>query len=539
MQKHHEKAVRRIPSKAENELGKPNGCTTLILARNHCDHRRVFVMASSFLQEALRTLPQVEELLRTSYLQNLADALPRALLVDAARTAVDEARQAILAGEDARSKEEIALHATRIALQTARPSLRRVINASGVVIHTNLGRSVLSSRAASAVLDVAEGYSTLEYNTTEMARGSRHDHCERLLCVLTGAEAALAVNNNAAAVLLVLNELARGKEAVVSRGELVEIGGSFRIPDIMELSGATMVEAGTTNKTHPSDYQRAITDSTALLLKVHPSNYRMEGFTESVSVKQLRAIARTENEQRKKRVAACEGQTSHAEKRTDEEVLVYEDLGSGALVSLKRFGVNGEPTVAESLQAGCDVVSFSGDKLLGGPQAGIIVGRKDLIDRLKSNPLARALRLDKLTLAALEETLRIYLDPARALKEIPTLAMLTATQEDLRPQADKLALALKCRMPEADATVEVIEEVSRAGGGALPMHDIPTWAVRVCFSKGSALDCERSLIQHRKTPIIGRIKKEALLFDVRTLVDDTEIDAIVSAVNEYLIGVRQ
>ena len=495
-------------------------------------------MASSFLQEALRTLPQVEELLRTSYLQNLADALPRALLVNAARTAVDEARQAILAGEDARSKEEIAVHATRIALQTACPSLRCVVNASGVVIHTNLGRSVLSSRAASAVLDVAKGYSTLEYNTTEMARGSRHDHCERLLCVLTGAEAGLAVNNNAAAVLLVLNELARGKEAIVSRGELVEIGGSFRIPDIMELSGATMVEVGTTNKTHPSDYQRAITDSTALLLKVHPSNYRMEGFTESVSVKQLRTIARTENEQRKKRVTIGKEPSSHTENRTD-EVLVYEDLGSGALVSLKSFGVNGEPTVAETLQAGCDVVSFSGDKLLGGPQAGIIVGRKDLIDRLKSNPLARALRLDKLTLAALEETLHIYLDPARALKEIPTLAMLTAAQEDLRPKADKLALALKSRVSETDATVEVIEEVSRAGGGALPMHDIPTWAVRVCFTKGSALDCERSLIQHRKTPIIGRIKKEALLFDVRTLVDDTEIDAIASAVNEYLIGVRQ
>lgn len=497
-------------------------------------------MSPSSLQNALRTLPQVEELLRTDHLAQLEGALPRNVIVDAARAAIDKIRRSILDGGEPVDVEAIAVSAVRIALQTARPSLRRVVNAAGVVIHTNLGRSVLAPQALHAVDEVARGYSTLEYNTDAMARGSRHDHCERLLCVLTGAEAAIAVNNNAAAVLLVLNEFAKGRKAVVSRGQLVEIGGSFRIPDIMNLSGAEMVEVGTTNKTHVYDYERAIDQNTALLLKVHPSNYRMAGFTESVSIKELRALADAENKLRALEHADAEAASPLPRRRTsvkeDGNMLVYEDQGSGALVRLECFGDYAEPTVAESVHAGCDLVSFSGDKLLGGPQAGIIVGRKKLIDRLKANPLARALRLDKMTLAALEETLRIYLDPDRAVREIPTLAMLSATPDALRPRAEKLAEAIKAAIPHGSASAEIVDEVSRAGGGALPMCDIPTLVVRVEFARGSALECERALIQHRKTPIIGRIKKDALLLDVRTLTEADEIDMIAAALAEYLEG---
>lgn len=350
----------------------------------------------------------------------------------------------------------------------------------------------------------------------------------------------MAVNNNAAAVLLVLTEFAKGHEAVVSRGQLVEIGGSFRIPDIMELSGARMVEVGTTNKTHPGDYARAITEDTSMLLKVHPSNYRMAGFTETVSIKELRAMADEENrlraEERAERPAAVR---RVRDEREDADLLVYEDQGSGALIRLTCFGEYAEPTVEESLREGCDLISFSGDKLLGGPQAGIIVGKKELIDRLKANPLARAVRLDKMTLAALEETLRIYLEPERALAEIPTLRMLSSTPEELRPRAEALAKAIVAALPADAVDIDVVDEISRAGGGALPMCDIPTLAVRVSFRKGNALDCDRSLVSHRSTPIIGRLKKDALLFDVRTLVHDDEVDAIAAGLAAYFEGISR
>lgn len=501
-------------------------------------------MVQDIRQKALRELPQIEELLRTSPLEQLCDALPRAMAVQAARDAVDEARQEMLSllehGKNGAcpvqvDSEAIALRAARLALAAARPSLRRVVNAAGVVIHTNLGRSVMAPSAVEAARRVAEGYSTLEYDTERMARGSRNDHCERLLCLLTGAQAALAVNNNAAAVMLVLSEFSKRRQTIVSRGQLVEIGGSFRIPDIMELSGAHMVEVGTTNKTHVNDFKQALTDQTALLLKVHPSNYRMTGFTESVSVKELKALADKENRYRAERELADSAKQDqrpwkHAASR---DVLVYEDQGSGSLLHLSCFNDYAEPTVHESLREGCDLVSFSGDKILGGPQAGIIVGRKDLIDRLKANPLSRALRLDKMTLAALEETLRLYLSPERALREIPTLAMLTATVNDLRPKAEQLLAALQAVVPSKICSVDIVEEVSRAGGGALPMCDIPTLAVRISFIVGNALDCERALIQQRQTPIIGRIKKDSLLFDVRTLAQPDEIDLIAKAVAEY------
>ena len=476
-------------------------------------------MVSHASQELLRSLPQVEEVLHDTVLAALAENVPRDLIADAVRASVDNARQRILAGLEADTGiSEIARNARVRLLSLNRPSLRRVVNASGVIIHTNLGRSVLAPAAVKAVNDVATGYSTLEYDTDAMARGSRHSHCEQLICTLTGAEAAIAVNNNAAAVMMVLSEFAAGHEAIVSRGELVEIGGSFRIPDIMAQSHATMVEVGATNKTHVSDYARALNGDTAMLLKVHPSNYRMIGFTESVSVSDLRELADEEN-------AAREEGTS--------PVLVYEDQGSGAFLRLSCFGDYAEPTVAESVKAGCDLVSFSGDKLLGGPQAGIIVGSKPLIDRLKKNPLARALRLDKMTLAALEATLRLYLNPENALEEIPTLRMLTETVEHVRVRAEKLLEAIKTAIPQDAAELSLVDEISRAGGGALPMCDIPTCCVQVAFLKGDALSCDRHLVSERMLPVVGRLKKETLLFDARTVLDEGEMQEIARALGEY------
>lgn len=469
----------------------------------------------------LRSLPQVEELMHAPQVRALEPLLPRGILVDCARAAVDACRRAVLDGtRDAVDAAAIADDACMRALATLRPSLRRVINATGVVVHTNLGRSALADVAVDAVVEAARGYSTLEYDTASLARGSRHAHVEHLICALTGAEAAIAVNNNAAAVMMVLSEFASGHEAVVSRGELVEIGGSFRIPDIMALSNAAMVEVGTTNKTHAFDYERALTPETAMLLKVHPSNYRMVGFTESVSRHELRLIADAENARR--RAAGAQGP----------DVLVYEDQGSGALMRLSVFGDYAEPTVGESIKAGCDLVSFSGDKLLGGPQAGIVVGSRALIARLKKNPLARALRLDKMTLAALEATLRIYLDPDDALNSIPTLRMLTEPAEAVRECAEALAAAVRAAVPASAAAVDVVGECARAGGGSLPMCDIDTFCVRISFMQGSALDCERHLVSHRRVPVVGRIKKEAVLLDARTI-DAEDIPEIAEALKSY------
>lgn len=472
-------------------------------------------------RELLRSLPSIEELLNDPRLKALEGRIARRALVQAAREAVDDVRTAVLEGaRQAVERDDIATDALLRATASQRPSLRRVVNASGVVIHTNLGRSVMARSAVEAAADAAGRYSTLEYDTAAMARGSRHAHCEKLICALTGAEAAIAVNNNAAAVMMVLSEFASGHRAVVSRGELVEIGGSFRIPDIMALSGADMVEIGTTNKTHARDYVRAIDDDTAMLLKVHPSNYRLIGFTENVAIDELRDIA-------------DETLADRAARDARGDLLVYEDQGSGAFAALPFFGGYGEPTVAESLKQGADLVSFSGDKLLGGPQAGIIVGSKRHIDRLKANPLARVLRLDKMTIAALEATLRLYLDEDRARREVPTLRMLSETVDDLRPRAERLAAALRGALDPQDAAVDVVEEISRAGGGALPMCDIPTCVVRVAFIRGDAQECERRLICERDVPVIGRIKKDALLLDARTILDEGEEAEIVRALTEY------
>lgn len=432
---------------------------------------------------------------------------------------IDEQRTIIReTGEGDTTCASIAKDASFRAAAYLIPSLRRVINASGVIIHTNLGRSPLAPEAVEAMVDVAKGYSTLEYDRNTQARGSRHSHIEQLICTLTGAEAALAVNNNAAAVMMVLNEFAANHKAVVSRGELVEIGGSFRIPDIMELSHATMVEVGTTNKTHLDDYARALNDDVTMLLKVHPSNYRLIGFTESVPLSDLRNLA-------DKTIA------ERTTRNVSSPLLVYEDQGSGSLLHLDCFGAYDEPTVTESLKQGVDLVSFSGDKLLGGPQAGIIAGRADLIARLKKNPLARALRLDKMTLAALESTLRLYLNPEEALRKIPTLRMLTEKEESVKQRADQLAALLK-NIEELPCDVEVVPEIARAGGGSLPMCDIPTYVVKLTFADDLAQKCETYLVAYHSVPIIGRIKQGALLFDARTLCDN-ELNEIAKALHMW------
>ena len=467
-----------------------------------------------------------------------------------ARKVIDDTRQGILEGKVTQVDTAQIIARTQRELEGLLvPSLHRVINASGVILHTNLGRSVLADEAIAAVVDTAKGYSTLEYDPVLRRRGSRSAHYEELLCVLTGAEAALAVNNNAAAVMMVLSVFAFGHQAVVSRGELVEIGGSFRIPDIMAQSGAQMVEVGTTNKTHLTDYRAAIGDDTALLLKVHPSNYSLVGFTEGVDVSELRALADEELARRAEAVAHSAG----SDGTEGRHLLVYEDQGSGALVDLGFLDGCSEPNLQASLDAGCDLVSFSGDKLLGGPQAGIIVGRKWCIDRLKASPLARCLRLDKMTLAALEATLRLYLEDEGGAygngggnvsgaggsmvsgpqARIPTLMMLRAPLEAVSQRAAQLRTLLEDAIGPESARFSLVEVASQAGGGALPLCDIPSCAVQVTFERGSASSCERYLLSSRRIPIICRTQHDALFFDARTLLGDEDLEQICAALRDY------
>jgi len=407
---------------------------------------------------------------------------PSALAVEAARAALARAREEIKAGEDPGDLVERAL----AELTAARvPALRRALNATGVIVHTNLGRAPLPEAALARALEVGRGYSNLEYDLAAGGRGSRQDHVAAILRRLTGAEAALVVNNNAAAVMLALGALAEGREVLVSRGELIEIGDGFRIPDVLARSGAVLREVGTTNRTRAADYERAVGPETAVLLRVHQSNFRVVGFTEQPSVEDLAAVA-----------------AQHG-------LPLVDDLGSGVLVSLE-----GEPSARESLAAGADLVCFSGDKLLGGPQAGIVVGRAELVDRLRRHPLQRALRADKLTLAALEGTLGLYLDPERALREVPVLRMLNEPLETVRARADRLAAAV-------DGEVE--ETVARVGGGALPLAELASYACAVEEPLAEPL-------RLGEPPVIGVLRDGRLLLDCRTLTD-AEAEEVVAAVS--------
>ena len=408
------------------------------------------------VHKRLRGLPSVEELVGGTAAGGLLEKYGRAQLVEAVRVAVEEERAAIMAGakesEGDTMTARLQSRAGELLESWARPGLCRTLNLSGVVIHTNLGRSRLAESAIRRVAEVAESYSNLEYDLEAGTRGNRETHVERLLTRLTGAESAFVVNNNAGAVLLLLMGLASGKEVVVSRGQLVEIGGSFRLPDIMRAGGVKLIDVGTTNRTHIEDFESAITTDTALLLQVHTSNYRIMGFAEEVGLEELVELGRRRG------------------------VPVADDLGSGALLELDVFA--GEPTVAASLRSGVDVVCFSGDKLLGGPQAGLLLGRAEILDRLRKHPVARALRLDKMTLAALEATLQLYADPERARREVPTLRLLERTPEETAALAARLQGAIETRWADG-FILEVEESIARAGGGSMPLVELPSHAVRV------------------------------------------------------------
>jgi L-seryl-tRNA(Ser) seleniumtransferase len=386
-------------------------------------------------------------------------------------------------------------------------TLRRVVNGTGIIVHTNLGRSLLCQDALDRLQLVGSGYSNLEYDLAAGTRGSRYVHAEAVLCEITGAEGALVVNNNAGAVVLVLNTLAQGREVVVSRGQLVEIGGSFRIPEIMARSGAILREVGCTNRTHLNDYETAIGPETALLLDVHASNYQIIGFTAEVSLKELVELGRKH------------------------EVAVMQDLGSGCFVDVTRFGLQGEPLVQDSVRSGADVITFSGDKLLGGTQAGIILGRKELIAQLRRNPLTRALRVDKLTLAALEATLRLYRDEDTAIQAIPTLKMIATDLKTLENRARVLVEALRANIPESIG-VGVMDGFSMVGGGALPVQNLPTKLVAISSKEMSAARLE-ARFRGYATPIIGRVEQELFLLDVRTLQPGDE--KIIAAAASQLV----
>ena len=443
-------------------------------------------------QEILRGIPKVDELMQQEAILALREELPTAAVRAAVREELDGLRQAILAGDVCVLPEEASLCEAicRRAREDALPSLRPVINGTGVVLHTNLGRACLSQRAADAVTAVARGYSTLEYDLAKGQRGSRHDHIETLVCQVTGAEAAMVVNNNAAAVLLILSALGKGGEVITSRGELVEIGGSFRIPEIMVQCGCTLREVGATNKTHLRDYENAIGPETRALLKVHTRNFKIMGFSQSVPLDELVALGR------------------------EKGLPVIEDLGSGSLVDLEQFGIHDEPTVQQSVKAGVDIISFSGDKLLGGPQAGIILGKAEYIRQLKRHPLARAMRVDKMTIAALRECLYAYTDEALACREIPVLAMLGAKSHQLREKAGVLCAMLQ----EQGVKAQVVPTQDQVGGGSVPTQLLDAWAVAIDPGQMTVDQLEEKL-RLRPLPIIGRITHEQYILDVRTLME--------------------
>lgn len=470
-------------------------------------------MANQPKKVYLRNIPSVEEILQgVERREEKCPSLPRVFLVQIIREVLEGKRRSILQAEDPEQLQGIDLSeegllgevSKEIARQGA-SSLRRVINATGVIIHTNLGRSLLAPTALENLGIVARSYSNLEYDLVAGERGSRHVHLEEVLRRLTGAEAVLVVNNNAAAVLLCLDALAQGREVVVSRGQLVEIGGSFRIPDIMKKSGARLVEVGTTNKTRLEDYREAIHSETALLLKVHTSNFRVVGFTAEVSREALVALG-----------SQC-------------GLPVVEDLGSGNLLDLTRYGLMEEPTVQEVLKAGVDVVTFSGDKLLGGPQAGIIAGKKELLARIKKNPLLRALRVDKLTLAALEVTLRLYIEE-KAIQEVPTLKMLTMPLEVLTRRCRALLRRIRgLNLDEDLLEIHSLSDHSQAGGGSLPQEQLPTviLSLRSPFASAEALE---RLFRSNEPPILGRRHKDLFCLDLRTIQEGEEEREVVQAI---------
>lgn len=449
----------------------------------------------------LRSIPSVDKILKNKEVEGLLNSYSYSAVRESIRKVLNKLRERLLNGDVLDIDENKIVEEVKKSLNQ-RYSLRPVINATGVVIHTNLGRAILPQEAVANVVKIATNYSNLEYDLEKGQRGKRYVHIIDVIKKIVDVSTAVVVNNNAGAVFLCLNTLARGKEVIVSRGELVEIGGSFRIPDVMSQSGAILREVGTTNKTRLSDYERAINENTALLLKVHRSNFKIVGFTEEVSVKELSDLGKKKG------------------------IPVMVDLGSGCFIDLKKYGFFTEPSVQEVIKEGADIVTFSGDKLLGGPQAGFIIGRDDLVEQISKNPLMRALRVDKMTLAALEATLMLYLDEKEAIKKIPTLRMILEPVENIKKRALKLLKNFKKEGIEAILK----EDISMPGGGSLPETGIKTYVVAIKTEKTEEFVKN---LREADPPVIARVKEDFVFFDVRTL-QEKEIPLVVKAVKQVL-----
>lgn len=447
-----------------------------------------------------RNIPKVDSIMENDKIKELLDITSREVILDCVRKATEDLR--LFINNNPNSENEINAEIKNIINNIISHvhkllsfNMKKVINGTGTILHTNLGRAVISQEAAKRLNNIVTGYSNLEFDLDLGKRGSRYSHFEKIVCKITGAEAAIAVNNNAAAVLLILSSMAKDKEVIVSRGELVEIGGSFRVPDVMKQSGSHLVEVGTTNKTHLYDYEEKITAETSALLKVHTSNYKIVGFTESVTIEELSALGKKYN------------------------IPVIEDIGSGVLVDLSKYGLTYEPTVQNSIKAGVDIVSFSGDKLLGGPQAGIIVGKKQYIDKIKKHPLNRALRIDKFTAAVLESVFHEYMDEEKAINNIPVLKMINRNAEDIKASAEKLAEELSILSDFLD--INTVDCLSQIGGGSLPLERLKSYAVTL---KPKTMTCNSFEIKLRNNeiPLIGRVVNDTFYIDIRTVLENED-----------------
>lgn len=465
-------------------------------------------------KDLLRNLPSVDEILNNLEAAPLTEEYGRDALVNAARTVLSELRSELLKDDARTTAEEISVEniSRRIAAyleKKSTPSLRRAVNAAGVILHTGLGRAVLPSKAIDAINDVIKGCCTLATDIETGQRGHRDVHLNDLLCELTGAEAATVVNNNAAATMIILNTLAKGKEVIVSRGQLVEIGGSFRMPEVMEASGAILREVGTTNKTHLRDYAAAINENTGAIMRVHQSNYRIVGFAEEPPIEELVELGKKHG------------------------LPVIDDLGSGALIDLKQFGLETEPMVQDSIKAGVDVACFSGDKLIGGPQAGVVVGKAQVIERIRKNPLARAFRIGKMTIAGMEATLRLFLNREKLCQEHPTYQMLSLDLEGLEERAQRIAGSLRDSIAN-ETDIGVVDGVSQVGSGSVPTETVPTKLLCVRPTSLSAAELARKL-RSNDPPIFARVHKESVLFDFRTIQPDEDAlieDALKKSLKE-------
>ena len=449
-----------------------------------------------------RSIPKVDVLLEDKKIISLITKYHRDVVVDVIREEIEKIREEIKTNNDFdfinKKINNLIDNISKSVEKTYSYNIRKVINGTGTILHTNLGRSIISKKHANYLSDIVTSYSNLEYNLEDGKRGERYSHFEKLICKITGAESAIAVNNNAAAVMLVLSSMAKEKEVIVSRGELVEVGGKFRIPDVMESSNAHLVEIGTTNKTHLEDYENAINENTGALLKVHTSNFKILGFTESVSIKEICNLGKEKN------------------------IPVIEDIGSGVLVDLSKYGLEYEPTVQDSIKSGVDIVSFSGDKLLGGPQAGIIVGKKKYIDKIKKNPLTRAFRIDKFTATILEMIFKEYLNEEDAIKNIPTLSLITRDLKEIEKNAN--ALYEKLDILKDVAIINIEDTLSQIGGGSLPMERLNSKCVSITPKNISTASLEEKL-RLNENPVVGRISDNKLIIDMRTILDD-EIDIL-------------